>query len=61
MSRNGKIIFGIVTIIIAFVSSGIGLWGFSFLPEHNYVMTFILMSTPGITTLAIINLLRQEC
>ena len=60
MSKNGKMIFGIVTIVLAFISSGIGLWALSHMMSRHLIMNFFVMVTPCITTLAIINLLRVK-
>lgn len=60
MSKRGKVIFGIVTIVLAFISSWIGLWALPSEIKYGFIMRFFLMVTPCITTLAIINLLRDN-
>lgn len=41
-SKKGKVLFGIITVIWSFVSSGIGLWALSNMPEHQFII-FISM------------------
>ncbi len=60
MSKKGKIFFGIITIILVFATSLIGL---GFLPAetgYEFVLRFILMVTPCMTVVCVINLLRRE-
>ena len=62
MGRKGKVAFGITTVILAFISSAIGLW---LLSEVNYdfstrfIMRFFLIFTPVFTILSVINFLKK--
>lgn len=63
MSRKTKIIYGILAIIFAFISSVIGLWLLAngdYNGRSRFIMQFFLMVTPTIVVLAIINLLRKD-
>ncbi|WP_195985989.1 hypothetical protein [Clostridium sp. D33t1_170424_F3] len=63
MKRKNKIIFGVITILFALISAGIGLWLLSaaeYAFTVRFVMGFFLMFTPVITALAIINLLKKD-
>ena len=63
MSRKAKIIYGILAIILAFISSAIGLWLLAngdYNSRSRFIMQFFLMVTPTIIVLAIINLLRKD-
>lgn len=60
MSRNGKIAFGIITIILVFVSCGIGM---GFIPDgvkYEFIFRFLLIFTPCMTVLCVINLLKES-
>jgi hypothetical protein len=60
MRRNGRIALGIVTIILVFASSAIGL---GLLPNSipgSFIMRFILIVTPCITILTMIHLLIEQ-
>lgn len=63
MSRKAKIIYGMLAIILVFISSAIGLWLLGN-GDHNsrsrFIMQFFLIVTPTIVVLAIINLLRKD-
>ena len=63
MSRKAKIIYGILAIILVFISSAIGL-GLLANGDYNgrsrFIIQFFLMVTPTIVVLAIINLLRKD-
>lgn len=60
MSKKGKIIFGIITIILVFATSLIGL---GFLPaemRYELFFRFVLMVTPCMTVVCVINLLKEN-
>lgn len=60
MSRKGKIVFGIITIILVCISSVIGL---AFIPEdikYEIVFRFFCIFAPCMTILCVINLLKED-
>lgn len=65
MKRKSKIIFGIVTILFAMISAGISFWLLSDIGETytfmvRFIFRFFLMVAPIFTTLAVINLLKED-
>lgn len=60
MGRKGKIVFGIITIIVVCISSVIGL---THLPNdipYEMVLRFFCMFAPCMTILCVINLLKKD-
>lgn len=65
MKRNSKITLGVVTIIFAFISAGIGFWLLGDMRETNtfamrFVLGFFLMTTPMFTVTSVIQLLKKD-
>lgn len=57
MSKKGKIIFGVITIVFTFLGSIMGVY-YGAGGERNVISTFFLMCAPTMTMLCVITLLR---
>lgn len=65
MKRRNIIAFGIVTIIFAYISAGIGFWLLAYMRETytfaiRFIFGFFLMTTPMFTMSLVIYLLRKK-
>lgn len=65
MKRSSVIALGIVTIIFAYISAGIGFWLLAYMRETytfaiRFVLGFFLMATPMFTMSFVIYLLKKD-